>query len=628
MNNFLKLIILVFSNFYFSQNYAVSSIPEELKSKANIVIRNDASTYVINSIDDMEINHQNVFTVLNKAGDEDATVVIHYNKSTRVSDIKVQILDANGKVINKYSKSDFTDVSSVSAGSLYQDDRVLFLNYIPVSYPYTISYSYNVKTPNTIFLPDFYPLLDYNTSLENTKITIVNKSGIKLRTKIVESSFAKVTSSGDANNMTYSYQNFPAIEKETYSPSLKTILPKVQFSLEKFTLEGKQGDMTNWTTFGNWMYKDLLTPVSVVTPEIKAEVAALNLTGTTSEKVKKIYQYMQNKTRYVNVSIGIGGWQPIIPDEVRKKGYGDCKALTNYMKTLLDAAGIKSYYSVITSDETPQSFDPDFPKMGGNHVILMIPTEKEPIWLENTSQLMAFNHLSYNTTDRNVLAVKENGIEIIDTPVYQPEENQEIIKTKVVLNEDNSINLNSDFYYSKAQYDFNMFMLGLSKEDVKDAVKGRYDHIKIENLEVNNVNNDKEKAEITYQAKFKVNDYSKKLGNDIFFRVLPLLETSNISAVEERKLPLSLPFSYQDIYETEFTIPAGYKLAEKPLPITLNSEFGSYNLDFKLDGNKLLVNRKITISKGNYPKEKFKAYADFRKKTTSLDHTKILISKQ
>lgn len=628
MNNLLKLSLLVFSNFYFSQNYAVSSIPEELKTKANIVIRNDVSTYVINSIDDMEINHQNVFTVLNKAGDEDATVVIHYDKSTRVSDIKVQILDANGKVINKYSKSDFTDVSSVSAGSLYQDDRVLFLNYIPVSYPYTISYSYNVKTPNTIFLPDFYPLLDYNTSLENTKITIVNKSGIKLRTKIVESNFAKVTSSGDANNMTYSYQNFPAIEKETYSPSLKTILPKVQFSLEKFNLEGKKGDMTSWSSFGNWMYNDLLTPVSVVTPEIKAEVAALNLTGTTSEKVKKIYQYMQDKTRYVNVSIGIGGWQPIIPDEVRKKGYGDCKALTNYMKTLLDAAGIKSYYSVITSDETPQSFDPDFPKMGGNHVILMIPTEKEPIWLENTSQQMAFNHLSYSTTDRNVLAVKENGIDIINTPVYQPEENQEIIKAKVMLNEDNSINLNSDFYYSKAQYDFNMYMIGLSKEDVKDAVKSRYDHIKIENLEVNDINNNKDKAEITYQAKFKVNDYSKKLGNDIFFRVIPLLETSNISADEERKLPLSLPFSYQDIYETEFTIPAGYKLAEKPLPISLNSEFGSYNLDFKLDGNKLLVNRKITISKGNYPKEKFKAYADFRKKTTSLDNTKILISKQ
>ena len=69
MSNLLKLSLLAIPTLYFSQNYAVSAIPEELKTKANIVIRNEASTYVINSIDNMEINHQNVFTVLNKAGD-------------------------------------------------------------------------------------------------------------------------------------------------------------------------------------------------------------------------------------------------------------------------------------------------------------------------------------------------------------------------------------------------------------------------------------------------------------------------------------------------------------------------------------------------------------------------------
>ena len=170
MNNLLKLSLLAIPTLYFSQNYAVSAIPEELKTKANIVIRNEASTYVINSIDNMEINHQNVFTVLNKAGDEEAPVVLPYHKSTPVSYIKLQILDAEGKVIKKYSISDFTDVSSVSAGALYMDDRILYLHYVPVNYPYTISYSYNVKTQNTIFLPDFYPLLDYNTSLENNKL--------------------------------------------------------------------------------------------------------------------------------------------------------------------------------------------------------------------------------------------------------------------------------------------------------------------------------------------------------------------------------------------------------------------------------------------------------------------------
>lgn len=628
MNNSLKLILLVIPTFNYSQNYAVSSIPEELKTKANIVVRNDVSTYMINSVDNMEINNQTAITVMNKAGDEDAMVVIPYDKNRKISDVKVQILDADGKVIKKYSKSDFSDVSSVSSGALYQDDRILYLRYVPVNYPYTVSYSYNVKTPNTIFLPDFYPFLSYNMSIESTKVNIVNKSGIKLRIKNIESPFAKVSTSGDSNNLSYSFQNVPAIEKESYSPSLKTILPKVEFSLEKFNLVDKQGDMTNWTTFGTWMYNNLLMPVSTVTPEIKAEVAALNLTGTTSEKVKKIFQYMQNKTRYVNVSIGIGGWQPTPPDDVRKKGYGDCKGLSNYMKTLLDAAGIKSYYSVIWSDETPQSFDPDFPKMGGNHIVLMIPTEKDTIWLENTSQKIAFNHLSFNTTDRNVLSVKENGIEIVKTPVFKPEENKEIIKAKVVVNEDNSIDLNSNFFYSNAQYDFNLHLLGLSKEELKNEVKDSYNHLKIENLEVDNLNNDKDKAEITYQAKFKAKDYSKKLGNDIFFRVIPLLQTSSINSTEERKLPLSLPFSFQDIYETEFTIPAGYKLTEKPMPVNITSEFGTYNLDVKQEGDKILVNRKITIAKGTYPKEKFKAYADFRKKTASYDNSKILISKQ
>jgi hypothetical protein len=68
MNNLLKLSFLVIPTVYFSQNFAVSSIPEELKNKANIVVRNEVSTYVINSIDNMEIDNQNVFTVMNKAG--------------------------------------------------------------------------------------------------------------------------------------------------------------------------------------------------------------------------------------------------------------------------------------------------------------------------------------------------------------------------------------------------------------------------------------------------------------------------------------------------------------------------------------------------------------------------------
>ncbi|WP_143756523.1 hypothetical protein [Chryseobacterium sp. RU37D] len=60
------------------------------------------------------------------------------------------------------------------------------------------------------------------------------------------------------------------------------------------------------------------------TSAIKVEVAALNLQGTTEEKIKKLYQHMQSKTRYIFVALGISEWPPMLHDEVHKKGYADC----------------------------------------------------------------------------------------------------------------------------------------------------------------------------------------------------------------------------------------------------------------------------------------------------------------
>jgi transglutaminase-like putative cysteine protease len=45
------------------------------------------------------------------------------------------------------------------------------------------------------------------------------------------------------------------------------------------------------------------------------------------KKAKKIYQYLQNKTRYISVQIGIGGFQPVTAADVDRLGYGDCKGI-------------------------------------------------------------------------------------------------------------------------------------------------------------------------------------------------------------------------------------------------------------------------------------------------------------
>ena len=610
----------------FSQNYAVSEIPEELKKDANYVVRNNSSEYIIKAENNIELKKKIIISILSKAGEGGSYVYIPYDKYSKISDVKIRVLDENGKQIKTYSKSDLNDVSQSDDSYLYSDDRALRMRIIHPVYPYTIETSYTERSSDTVFLPVLQPYMEENVSVENWSVEFKNESGIKLRKKVTEASFGKAEISESGNTLRAAYKNLPVYRDENYSPDQRVVVSKVEFALDRACLKGICGDFSNWNSFANW-YKGLLDPVSVITPEIQQEVNALNLTGTVSEKVQKIYQYMQSKTRYVFVAIGIGGWQPMPADEVRKKGYGDCKALTNYMRVLLKAAGIPSYYSVIYSDKTAKIFDKDFPKMDGNHVILCVPTENGNIWLENTSQKIAFNHLSYGTMDRNVIMVKDDSAELIDTPKSLSENNKEVLRIKANISVDNTLDIASSFNFSGGMYDMFLPLISLSPTEQKDALKRRYDYLQFSSIDLTNLTNDRNDAKINFDLNFKANNYSKSLGSDIYFRAIPFLDSDFHLESTDRKLPIEIPFGFTDDYEIEYTIPETHKFAETLSPVKIDSEFGSFSIEFINQDKKLLVKRKFMLKKGTFPADKVSDYINFRKKANKIDHTKILITK-
>lgn len=618
------------ASLYYSQSYPVSEIAENLKKNASAVIRNESTVVEINKIDEIVYKNLSVITILNKDAISYSIPKIFYEKGDVISNVKVTIFDDKGAKMKSFSKSDFSDMAANSQGTFYSDNRVMALPYTPTSFPYTVEFSYEQKDQNTVFIPDFTPFDSYNISLQKSSFKIINKSGINLRSKTYDSPFqyAAVQIQDNGNEKLYTYQNIPAIDNAELVPNPQKILPKVSFSLDQFNLVGKKGNITSWKDFGLWYHNNLLTPVSVSTPQIKSEIAALHLSGSTEEKVKKIYQYMQSKTRYIFVALGIGGWQPMMPDEVQKKGYGDCKGLSNYMKTLLDEAGIPSYYAIINSNSSPISFDVDFPKMAGNHVILVVPTEKGNIWLENTSQDIAFNHLSYSTTDRNILAVKSTGIDIMETPSYTSQQSKEKQVLTVQINPDKTITGKGKFSYTGNQYDFNLFYVSLSQKEKNDAVKSKFSHLNFENVEMNNFTNNKDLASIDFDLNFKASNYSKAMGDSFIFRAVPIYSSGFYHTDENRQLPFENRFSYEDDYEIEYQIPTNYVVEEMPQNGLITSDFGTYLISFVKKEDKIIVKRSVNIKKGIYSKEKYNEYVNFRKKIISADNSKILISKK
>ena len=163
------------------------------------------------------------------------------------------------------------------------------------------------------------------------------------------------------------------------------------------------------------------------------------------EFVGEVYSHMQAKTRYVSIQLGIGGFQSLPASLVDEKGYGDCKALTTYMKSMLDSKGINSNYILVRAGSDVPDVKKEFPSNQFNHVFLGIPTEQDTILIECTSQASPVDYIGTFTDDRNVLWVEKGGSKIIRTPTYSEDDNKIIKEATVFIDEEGNgvVNLKS-----------------------------------------------------------------------------------------------------------------------------------------------------------------------------------------
>ena len=188
MKKFIYLPILlsllsVISIFSQKLNYASLLIPPELKKNANAVVRDNATKITIDDVDKMVVYKREVVTVLNSAGNVDARIRASYDKDTKITALTAYIYDALGNQIKKYKENDFLDVSAVGGGTLYSDARYKYIDYKPLSYPYTLVFESEYKTGTTGFIPSWFPINGYHISVEKSTYQIENPKEIPWRQK-------------------------------------------------------------------------------------------------------------------------------------------------------------------------------------------------------------------------------------------------------------------------------------------------------------------------------------------------------------------------------------------------------------------------------------------------------------
>lgn len=393
---YLTLVCLPLCLTSFTQEYNAELVARETRIEVN------RRSLTSNFYYEIKIN--------NRAGDIYTKIKIPFSNLTRVSNIEACIKDADGRVIRKIKKGDIAEKSSISYFSFYEDNMIKEFSLRHNSYPYTIVYSYQLKQNEFINIDYWIPIISENIPTLTASLVVTTPSDYKISFKdqFVDDPVIDTANSKIRYQWKASYKEIPGNEK--FSPPLVNYLPAVKIIPVEFSFE-KEGSFRDWISFGNWQH-ELLQGLNELPLNEKNRIRSLiEDTEDKREKIKILYHYLQDETRYINVTIETGGLKPYNAAYVARNKYGDCKALTNYFKSVLDFIGIPAYYTKVYAGSPIIDVARDFPSQQSNHIILYIPLEDEDIWLDCTSD-GAFNYLGTFTQNRDALIVEKDKADL------------------------------------------------------------------------------------------------------------------------------------------------------------------------------------------------------------------------
>ena len=613
-----------------SGQYAVSKIPEDLKEDVNAVIRDQETVITLENYNSMTLYYKEVITVFNRNGISAINAAVGYDSSSSIKKASAKVFDKNGKEIKKMKRRDFIDVSA-SGGVMYSDSKVLYVDYTPREYPFTFEFEYLKESTSTAFLPKWDPSPQYLVSTQNSSYKIINNKQVPLISRKYNLEKFNVTYAETPTEYSYQLSGMKAVKREALSPEYTEFTPVVKLALQRFQLMNQSGVAGTWKDFGLWMGEKLLKGRDKIPRATVAKVEQLvAAVEDPKEKTRIIYEYMQGKTRYVYIGIGIGGWQPSPAMEVDELSYGDCKGLTNYTKALLQSQGIESYYTIVDAGDDGLDIDEDFVALQGNHVILTVPFEDENVFLECTSQQTPYNYLGNFTDNRTALMITPEGGIITKTHVYDTKDNLQRLQATATIASDFKLSGTLAEISQGINYGNKYFLESATNDDVITYYKEMWGHLNNVTLENIKFENDKRAITFTEKLNFETDNYVSTAGDRVLlnpnifnrFQYLPTVE-------ENRTQPLKIRRgrTFQD--EIEILLPDGYIIEAAFDPIVISSKFGNYKASVEpISGSKINYKRLFTLDSGTFSSEEYGDYVRFIQQIVKKDKSKIVLTKQ
>jgi hypothetical protein len=537
-------------------------------------------------------------------------IEIIHQKNEKISSIEGWIEDSGGNIIRKLQRKEIVEGATESGESFYDDYLTIRFSLRHNEYPYYICYSYTRSDPSFMIISNWSPVLAFAIPTHKATLSLTVPKGYEFYADTTGVTSGQTLKLANSTCYQWSSSYEKPLKAETYSPPLSELCPKIKIT-PRFFNYGVKGSFESWFDYGKW-FDDMLTGLDILPDaEIKKANDMVREASCTREKVQILYHYLQDNTRYINVSTKLGGLIPMPAQYVVDNKYGDCKALVNYEKALLESVGIKSYYTVVYAGSPAVESDKGIPFPNFNHIILLVPDDKDSIWLDCTSKTHPFNYLGSFTSGRKAFVVNTDKSSFVNTQCPSVIESESVRNFRFKVDALGQITV--DVSFNLRGVDFENFLGVKTDLDEKDQKQLLNKFLAYSNLEAHNYtleSDSRDSKEISFSTYGQANRFLKTIQND--FALQPAsFWLPDFEAPAKRKLPVKilLPSACRDTVRVEMS--NSLAVISLPADVCLENEFGFYRSSTSTNGNIVTLVKEYCILPGEYSKERYTAFYSF-----------------
>lgn len=558
-----------------------------------------------------ETQIRQVYTITQERGRSYGNVSIGYNSryETLSLDYAVTITPA-GDVVPA-SPEVIKDVTPYAEFPLYSDYKVKSFALPAVTLGSTIAYKVTKRANKPLIDGDFADRFYFQGTEPVWKslyqIRVPKKMNLRYlllnppRTFKIE--YSRAEAGGGIVEHTWSSMQIPQLIGEASMPVWDDIVPSVLAS----TVDSWK-DMIRW-----WarLKKGKTRPDAA----IKGQVAAL-IKGLSSqeEKIRRIFNFVQQEIRYVAVHLGNAGWEPHDAATIFRNRYGDCKDKSTLLISMLMELEINADYCLLGTNNVGQLVkDLPFP-LQFDHCIIALADKGKYTFLDAAGENIRYGYLPGMDQDRTALAFNGERAEFVKTPIATPEENTLRQKRSMQIQPDGGATVEVETIYAgdpesyQRTYYSSMSPVQIS-EDFQNMAGSALPGGRLLSYEIS----DPLDLSVPFRVKssYEGKDFAILAGDLMIFSVPGLRYTAVAVGKKERRFPIRFWTTPRHCRSWEITVPEGFRVKYMPRDFDIGTKFGSYRAVFRQEDDKILIEDEEILSVSFVPPEDYPAYQKF-----------------